>query len=131
MGSKTILVDREYVKALEIEEQLHFVFSILHSAGIPEEKLEPCFNNDFSVENKIALRKLCEKEQISIVDANGSLKIYIQDNGKDVLIAEWYIPIHTLRIDKDLSERSKKMFIEIKFKWWTIFEEEVDNDTKR
>lgn len=126
MGSKTIIVDREDIQLVEAEEQLFFVFSVLQISGIPEEKLEPCFCDGFSVKNKIAFRKLCEKEQISIVkDVDRSLKIYIQNN----LIAEWHSPTYVLHINKNTTEHSKKMFMEMKITWWT-FEEGENNDTK-
>lgn len=126
MGSKTIIADREDIEAVESEEQLFFVFSVLQSSGIPEEKLESCFSDGFSVENKIALRKLCDKEQISIIkDVNGSLKIYIQNN----LIAEWHTPTYILHVNKNAAEHSKKMFMEMRITWWT-FEEGENDDTK-
>lgn len=130
MGSKTILSDREDIKNIEAEEQINFVFSVLQASGVSEDKLEACLTEEtLSVKNKIIFRKLCEKEQISIVDnLDGSLKIYMKAEHQDVLVAEWFQPSYTLRIDNSVIDRSKRMFVEILFRWWTVFE---DDDEKK
>lgn len=130
MGSKTILSDREDIKNIEAEEQINFVFSVLQTSGVSEDKLEGCLTEEnLSVKNKIIFRKLCEKEQISVVDnLDGSLKIYMKAEHQDVLVAEWFQPSYTLRIDNSVIDRSKRMFVEILFRWWTVFE---DDDEKK
>lgn len=130
MGSKTILSDREDIKNIEAEEQINFVFSVLQASGVSEDKLEACLTEEIlSVKNKIIFRKLCEKEQISIVDnLDGSLKIYMKAEHQDVLVAEWFQPSYTIRIDNSVIDRSKRMFVEILFRWWTVFE---DDDEKK
>lgn len=126
MGTKLITVagnDRVETNAIIVEEQLNFILSALLASGISEQKLEVCLTNGemASIQNKIAFRKFCEKEQISIVnDTTDGLKIYVKSSDKNVLIAEWYRPSYTLRI------RTKKLFTEIHLRWWT-FEE---NDGK-
>lgn len=126
MGSKLLIIpdnNRVEINSILAEEQLGFVLSVLLISGIPEQKLEICLTGgEFSlVTNKIAFRKLCEKEQISIVDDTvGGLKIYVKSEDKDILIAEWYQPSCNLRI------KARKLFTEIHLRWW-IFEE---NDGK-
>lgn len=124
MGSKIILTDREETSSFEAKAQLDFILSFLHQSGIPRKKLLPCTVTDnqfFSVENKILLRKICDQEQISIVDdTNGGLKIYIKSDNQNILVAEWYKPIHILQIDP----KHKKILVQIHIHWWTIFEEE-------
>jgi hypothetical protein len=122
MGSKLLIIpdnDRIEINSIIAEEQLGFVLSVLLISGIPEQKLEACLTNgEFSlVANKIAFRKLCEKEQISIVDdTTNGLKIYVKSEDKDILIAEWYQPSYNLRI------KARKLFTEIHLRWW-MFEE--------
>lgn len=130
MGSKIVLSNREDVKDIEAEEQINFVFLVLQTSGIPDEKLEECLTEEsLSVRNKIIFRKLCEREQISIVDnLDGSLKIYMKSDHQDVLVAEWFRPSYTLRVDNSVVDRSKRIFIEILFSWWTIFEEGNEDD---
>lgn len=126
MGSRSVLSNREDIKIVEAEEQLNFVFSTLQSSGIADSTLEECFQNGqiISTENKVIFRKICEKEQISVVDdTDGGIKIYIKVNNHDVLVAEWYKPNYILRMDPSNKDRSKKLFIEICLSWWTVFEE--------
>lgn len=130
MGSRPVLANREDVRMVEAEEQLNFVLSVLHASGVSEEKLQACLTDGLlaSVENKIAFRKICEKEQISIIDdSDGGVKLYMKSDNQDVLVAEWFKPSYILRTDHSVLDRSKKMFIEIHTHWWTVFEE---NDGK-
>ncbi len=130
MGSKIVLSNREDIKSIEAEEQINFVFFVLQNSGIPDERLEECLTEEsLSVRNKMIFRKLCEREQISVVDnLDGSLKIYIKSDHQDILIAEWFQPSYTLKVDNSVTDRSKRIFVEIFFRWWTIFEEEDKND---
>lgn len=122
MGSKSIILpgnDRIQTDNTITEEQLGFVLSVLLASGISEQKIESCLTNGelSTVQNKIAFRKFCEKEQISIVDdIQGGLKIYVKSGDQDVLMGEWFKPTLISRI------RSRKLFTEIHLKWW-MFEE--------
>lgn len=124
-GSKTILSNREDVSDIEAEEQLNFVFYVLQASGIKEESLEACLQDGFSVRDKIKLRELCEREQISIVlEPDGSLRIYIRVDNQNELIAEWFRPIHTLRVDPP------GIYVEILFRWWSLSEEYEESNAK-
>lgn len=122
MGSKLIVLpgnDRIQTDNTIAEEQLSFVLSVLLASGVSEQKIESCLTNGelSTVKNKIAFRKFCEKEQISIVDdTQGGLKIYVQAGDQEVLMGEWFRPSLTSRI------RSRKLFTEIHLTWW-MFEE--------
>lgn len=122
MGSKSILLpDNDRIQADNVitEEQLGFILSVLLASGIPEQKIESCLTNGelSTVQNKIAFRKFCEKEQISIVDdTQGGLKIYVKTGDQEILMGEWFKPFLISRI------RSRKLFTEIHLNWW-MFEE--------
>lgn len=114
MGSKNIIVKEDYETAIA-EEQLSFIFSILQQSGITESELEKCISEDgnFSAQNKIHLRKLCDQYNLKIKSTiNGNIQILL--NNKD-LLAEWYPPENILHIED-------KKFFEIKFNWFSIFE---------
>lgn len=127
MGYRSVLANREDIRSVEAEEQLNFVLSVLQESGISDEIIETCFTDGqvvLSIDNKIVFRKICEKNQISILDdTDGGVKIYIRSENKDVLIAEWYKPNYILRIDNSILDKSKRIFVEISTRWWTIFEE--------
>jgi len=135
VGSKIIPVASSIGKETNkiiAEEQLNFILSVLLASGIPEGTLDSCLTNGeiTSVENKIAFRKFCEKEQISIIDDTlGGIKIYVKVNSTDILIAEWHQPFCTMRIVKSTSNNSKKLFTDINFSWW-MFEESNDGKIK-
>jgi hypothetical protein len=124
MNFKTILVDRCDIGHTKEEEQLTFIFSILSLCGIPEEQLSEAIPSDeeFSVDNKIALRNICNKYQLTIFEQQDEVRIYLKQE-EDQLIAIWYKPEIVYEIDLT-AITYKKLFAKINFKWWSAFEEE-------
>ncbi len=130
MGSKTVLVNREDIRSVEAEEQFSFVISTLLDLGIPEELLEPCIpkeNEEFTVDQKIKLRKVCKDFRVSIVDdLDGGVMIYVsQEQEAPTLVAEWKKCKFVLRTDPAALERANRTYAEVHAEWWTIFEEET------
>lgn len=127
MASKVVQADVEDAQQIIEQEKLIFIFSTLISSGIPEEILTPCFpeeNQDLTVEQKIELRKICEKWSISVIgDIDGSVRIFL--NRKE-LIAKLDKPLISLRKDNSVLERHKQLYNEIHFSWWSLVEEKND-----
>lgn len=123
LSSDIILVDREDVQKITSEEQFNFIINILANIGLPEEQLEIFLNQEFSVEQKIKFRKLCETFDISVIDdLEGGVKIYVISNHERTMIAEWYKPKYVLRINSEELDRSKKFFVELHTSWWSVFD---------
>lgn len=119
---QTILCNREDIRKVEAEEQLHFLRSILEEIGLTD--LDEYFpeNNDpelYTVEQKIKLRQLLEKFQISVIDdRDGGLKIYVEKE----LIADWKKCRFAFREDLAELDRSKRIYAEIYIEYWSQFE---------
>ena len=126
MGSKTILVDREDVSNIELEEKVNFIFFVLHKMEISLEEIEICLPEDgknLSTKNKLALRNLCNKFQITILDCgNEETQIFVKSDNQEQLIARWMPPEQIMRYDS-AAERNKQLFLELHLKWWSLFEE--------
>lgn len=127
MATKIIQADREDIRTVEKESQNLFIFDILAMCGIPEEQLVPCFPgvDGMSIAQRMALRKLCSQYDVFIVDDfDGGVKIYVNDD----IIAEWKKPHYVMRTDPTAKEKSKRIYVEIHCSWWSLFEEQNDQE---
>lgn len=118
---RTILANREDIKKVKAEEQYNFTVHVLQAIPLPIEDILPDTLDEFTVDQKIQLRKLCDTFGVSIVDdRDGGVMIYVDQT----LIAEWKKCLVTLRIDHSEVNPSKKMYAEVHTEWWTIFDGE-------
>lgn len=122
MGTKSVLSDREDIKAVQEEEKMIFIFTVL-SQSLNEEILSEVLPDDgfeLTVQQKIKLRQICSKFNIKIVDDfDGGVDIFVQGQ----LIARWFKPWVVLRVDPKEPDRNKRFHAEIQMKWWLISEE--------
>lgn len=115
----TLFIDREDAAKAEEEEQNAFVKEVLTNIGISLEDVWP--DDDITVEQKIELRKLLSKYDITILDdGDRGLEIYVDDE----VIARWYKPRFALRTDITKIDPAKKMFLEMTIKFESIFDDE-------
>jgi len=122
MGEKIVLTDRDEVESTIAEEQLTFVFSVLSLCGFSEEDLLSSIPNgkEFSIDNKVAFREFCDKFKIVVLGINNNIEISFKNDGENTCMAIWYEPEVIMQVDNE----TKKMFANILFKWWTVFEKE-------
>lgn len=125
---KLVLSNREDIRKIEEEERIIFIRSILQSMDIP---LDNCFpeedvDEEWTVEHKINLRKILSEFKIDLVDDfGGGIKIFVD---KD-LIAEWFKPYFVLKTDLSEPNPKNRLFAEIHFRSWSLFEEQELNDS--
>jgi len=125
MIESSIYVDREDVKRVEREERGIFIRDVLAHLDLPdfdeiwpdEEDGEEQDEKD-AVQSRIKLRKLLGHFGVDIVsDGDRGTKVYFDRK----VIAEWKKPFIVLR--KDMSEiiPSKRLFAEMKIRYWSVF----------
>jgi len=116
----TILLDKNAkIREIEAEEQTRFVVSIIEALEIP---FEWDSNQTFTILDKVRLRKLLNQYNISVIDdMEGGLKIFLERE----LIAEWKKPFYVLREDPSQIDPKKKLYIEMKCSFSSMFENET------
>lgn len=114
----SILLDKyANLHEVEVEEQTRFVISIIEALEIP---FEWNSNEPFSILDKVRLRKILSKNNISVISSSdGEVKIYLERDQ----IAEWKKPLYMLKEDPSQVDPRKKLFIEMKCDFSSIFEE--------
>jgi hypothetical protein len=120
MKSTLLLNSNANTRAIEEEEKLRFVRSILEIMGVPiDDFWAP--DSILSVEDRIKLRSLLSSYNIKIIDdLDGGLQIYV-DNQK---IAEWKKCEYKLKRDLSELDPTKQLYLEMQVDFWSIFEEE-------
>lgn len=116
----TIFVDRDNYKEVEEEEKNRFLKGVLQDIGIPVEDVWPGLS--LSVEEKIELRKMLGKYDITILGQGGNVEIYV----KDELVASWSRPRYRLLVDDKELDPAKKLFLEMTINCSSIFDEDSD-----
>lgn len=119
----TLLVDRDEAKKVEEEECAKFIKEVLLNLGLEEvEEFWP--NLILSAKEKKLLAKYLDKCGVVIVyDGDRGYKVLSED---DTLIAEWKKPFFVMKMDPKAKTFSKKVYYEIHFEGWTVFEGEED-----
>lgn len=122
---KLVLANREDIRSIEEEERITFIRSILEQIDVP---IDNCFpeneNEEWSVENKINLRSVLSQFKIDLVDDfDGGIKMFIDKE----LIAEWFKPFFVLKTDLSEPNPKNKFYAEIRFRAWSLFEEQESN----
>jgi hypothetical protein len=114
-----ILLDKyANIREVEAEEQTRFVISIIEALEVP---FEWDSNEPFSVLDKIRLRKVLGQYNISVIDdMEGGVKIYLERD----IIAEWKKPLYLLKEDPSQIDHKKKLYIEMKCCFSSMFEEQ-------
>ena len=123
MEATILLNSNENTRQVEDEEKTRFVRLILETMGLP---LEDIWDEDgnLSVDNKIKFRALLSKYGVQVIDnTDGEVKIYAD---KD-LVAIWEKPKYVLRKDQSELDPTRKLFLEMHVKNWSLFEE-INNE---
>ncbi len=118
--TKSILVDREDLKIVIEEERHNFIRNILLKMGIPVEDSLPEQLLNFSLDQKIKLRQILSKFQVSIEEnvLTQTFEIYVDQD----LVAWWKAPQIILRQDLTQSVITKQLYAEIILNFWSLFE---------
>jgi hypothetical protein len=113
----TILLDSQSnVRDVEVEEQTRFVISIIEALEVP---FEWDSNVAFTVFDKVRLRKVLGQYNVSVIDnMDGGVKIYLEREQ----IAEWIKPSYILKEDPSQIDPKKKLYIEMKCVFNSIYE---------
>jgi hypothetical protein len=114
-----VLLDKSTnIREVEAEEQTRFVISIVEALEVP---FEWDSNEPFSILDKIRLRKVLSQYNVSIIDdMEGGVKIFLEREK----IAEWKKPLYILKEDPSQIDSKKRLYIEMKCSFTSIFEEE-------
>lgn len=117
----TVLLDKNSnIREIETEEQTRFVLSVIEALEIP---FEWDANKSFTVFDKVRLRKTLGQYNISIVDdMEGGLKIYLEHQ----IVADWKKPFFILKEDLTEIDPRKKLYIEMRCSFSSIFEEQEE-----
>ena len=88
--------------------------------GLPIEEFWTNGDRPLSVDEKINLRKILSAYGIAIIDdLDGHMQMYVDNE----LTAEWNKPQYLLKKDLRQIDPRKKVYLEMKFNTWSIFEE--------
>lgn len=119
----TILLDKSTpLREVEAEEQTRFVISMVEALEVP---FEWDANEPFSVLDKIRLRKVLSQYNVSVVDdMEGGMKIFLEREK----IAEWKKAQYLLKEDSLQVDPKKRLFIEMKCSFSSIFEEDAEQN---
>lgn len=102
----------------EAEEQTRFIMSIIEALEVP---FEWNANEPLSILDRIRLRKVLSQYNISVIDdMDGGVKMFL-DRDK---IAEWHKALFILKEDPSQVDPKKKLFVEMKCSFSSIFDEE-------
>lgn len=102
------------------EEKYNFVRKIFELCSLPVDEFMPESFLDFDVEKHQHLREVLLKYNITILDYRfKEFEIFLENE----LIAKFYLPRYALKQDILAKDKSKKIFAEIAFKTWSVFEE--------
>jgi hypothetical protein len=114
-----ILLDKNAnLREVEAEEQTKFVISVIEALEVP---FEWNSNESFSLLDKIRLRKILGQYNIAVIDdMNGGVKIFLERDK----IAEFYKPAYILKEDYAEIDPRKKLYIEARCSFDSIFDGE-------
>lgn len=119
-----LLNSNENTAKVEEEEKSRFFRSILEILGVPISDIW-IEDKELTVENKIKLNSLLQSYSIKTVDSrDGELDIYVEDN----LIARWNKCRYILKRDLLELDPRKKLYIEMHTDFWSIFEDNTNNE---
>lgn len=112
----------ENTKKVEAEFRTRFLIDILKTLGLPIDGIWDD-KEQLSTDNKIKLRQILAAFNIEVIqNIDGEMKIYNNEGGKTRLIGAWNKPKYTLKKDPYQVDPSKKLFLEMKLNYSTIFE---------
>lgn len=116
-----VLLDKSTnIREVEAEEQTRFVISIVEALEVP---FEWDSNESFTILDKLRLRKALAQYNVSVIDdMEGGIKIFLEREQ----IAEWKKPLYILKEDPSQVDPKKRLYIEMKCSFSSIFEEEQE-----
>ncbi len=112
-----VLLDKSSIlRDIEAEEQTRFVISIIETLEVP---FEWNSNEAFTIFDKVRLRKVLSQYNVEVIDdMDGGVKVYLERNK----IAEWKKASYVLKEDPSQIDPKKKLYIEMKCKFESIYE---------
>ena len=118
-----ILVNREDIRNVELEERINFIRSVFHSMDLPIEESFPENGEEWSTDQRIKLRKVLSEFNIDLVESvDGGVKIYVDKQ----IIAEWFKPFFYLKQDLSEPDPKNRLYAEVHTKSWSLFEDIPD-----
>ena len=123
MKGLILLNSNENTKKVETEEKAVFIRQVLMHIGLPIQDIWAEENTNLTVEDRIKLRSILSKFNVSVIDdIDGGLKIYVD---KDI-IASWDKPHYVLKRDLSQIDPKKFLYLEMHVTSWSVFEESVN-----
>lgn len=122
MPEQIIFSDRNTCKSVISDLKNLWVKSILEQTGL--EKISNCYSDseewqEQTIEQKALLRKTLHENDIVIIDEDETCIIYVQNEP----IAKWEKAEYILKRDFSQIDKSKQMYVEIKIKYSSVFDE--------
>lgn len=118
MEYKVLLDKSENIREVEAEEQTRFVISIVEALEVP---FEWNSNEPFTMFDKVRLRKVLGQYNVSVIDdMSGGVKVYLEREK----IAEFFKPTYILKEDPSQIDPKKRLFIEMKCAFTSIYNKE-------
>lgn len=116
-----ILINKEDIVKTEIELKNIFTREILAQCGLPIDEFWPEDKVELDVKEKIKLKELYKKYNISVIDSLGDgLYIYID---KD-LIASWKKNRYILCTDMSVLDPLDRIYVKMYIEQWSVFDQE-------
>ena len=116
-----ILINKEDIVKTEIELKNIFTREILAQCGLPIDEFWPEDKIELDVKEKIKLKELYKKYNISVIDSLGDgLYIYID---KD-LIASWKKNRYILCTDMSVLDPLDRVYVKMYIEQWSVFDQE-------
>lgn len=119
MQSFTVLLNsNENTRKVEEEEKSRFIKSIIEAMNVP---MEDVWDEDgeLSIEQRIKIRKVLSDFNIRVLDyPGGELEIYVDND----LVAKWHKCEYVLKRDLAAIDPSKKLYLEMKINYWSMFD---------
>ena len=114
-----LLNAHENTRQIEDEEKNRFVKTILETLGLPIDGIWD-EQEQLSIEGKIKLRNILSSYGVNIIDdMEGGLQIFFERE----VVARWEKPTYTLKKDHSQIDPTKKLFLQMAIKNWSIFEQ--------
>lgn len=124
MESIILLNYNENTRKVEEEEQSRFIRDVIESIGLPVNDIWD-ENGYLSVDKKTELKSILSTFGITVLlSCDGRVEIYNREENDDVLIGAWEKPEYVLKRDYKARDPKKKLYLEMKVNYWSIFQEQ-------
>lgn len=124
MKYKLLLSHNENTRKVEDEEKTKFLKYILEETGLP---IQDFWTSDgsLSIAQRMQLREILSNYDIQVIDSlDGLLQIYMNNE----IVAEFFKPKYTLKMDLRQVDPRKRPYMEMEVSFWSLFEEAENNE---